>query len=70
MIAALAGGPVGAFWGAVSAMHGVHSNCSGIVKWYNRRIGHKIQKKGKCRVYWGRNWNEYFYSTAWYTIPK
>ncbi|MDY2959504.1 MAG: hypothetical protein SOR72_01710 [Hornefia sp.] len=69
MIASAAGGPVAAFLGAYAVWKGFHTNCSGIVKWYIRKIGHKTQKKGACDVYWGRNWNEYFYSTIWYTTP-
>lgn len=68
-VAGLAGGPVSAFAGAVSVWNATKANCSGIVKWYSKQIGHKTQKKGICDLYWGRNWEEYFYTTTWLSTP-
>ena len=68
-IAGLAGGPVGAFAGAASVWNAAKANCSGIVKWYYKQIGHRTQSKGVCDLYWGRNWEEYFYSTTWLSTP-
>ncbi|MBV1821042.1 hypothetical protein L0P54_11160 [Anaerosalibacter bizertensis] len=69
-IASLVGGPVGAFLGMWSVWQGSKTNCSVKKITYSRQYGSKTQLKYVAKVYWGRNFEEYFYTANWMSSPK
>lgn len=69
-IASFVGGPVGAFLGMWSVWQGSKTNCSVKKTTYSRDYNSKTQLKYVAKVYWGRNFEEYFYTANWQSSPK
>lgn len=69
-IASLVGAPASAFFAMWSVWEGSKTNCSAEKTTYSRNYNSKTQLKYVAKVYWGRNFEEYFYTTNWLSSPK